>query len=219
MHKITAGGQYELRVDLRDKGETAYAQYDKFSVSEPRTRYKVHVGGYSGTAGNADFCSLQPDMSVSQYFLNLTQRDRQTEILCFIVRYNFSPNYFSYIIIILWRDGDCPFCPIWSIFYVICIKFTLNFLLFRFNTFMGEHLSWYSFLKVVFLKLFSSLLIIKSFLITLSHFVMKQKNKMWNQIYSNRLDSITASLCAVCSGQVVHRLYLQCCCCCCSSTT
>ncbi|XP_074493666.1 tenascin isoform X2 [Sebastes fasciatus] len=53
MHKITAGGQYELRVDLRDKGETAYAQYDKFSVSEPRTRYKVHVGGYSGTAGDS----------------------------------------------------------------------------------------------------------------------------------------------------------------------
>lgn len=54
LHKITAGGQYELRVDLRDKGETAYAQYDKFSVSEPRTRYKVHVGGYSGTAGKYD---------------------------------------------------------------------------------------------------------------------------------------------------------------------
>uniref|UniRef100_A0A8B9J4M6 Tenascin C n=1 Tax=Astyanax mexicanus TaxID=7994 RepID=A0A8B9J4M6_ASTMX len=53
LHKITSLGQYELRVDLRDKGETAYAQYDKFSVSEPRTRYKVHVGGYSGTAGDS----------------------------------------------------------------------------------------------------------------------------------------------------------------------
>ncbi|XP_077570662.1 tenascin-like isoform X3 [Stigmatopora nigra] len=53
LHKLTAGGQYELRVDLRDKGETAYAHYDKFSVSEPRTRYKVHVGGYSGTAGDS----------------------------------------------------------------------------------------------------------------------------------------------------------------------
>ncbi|KAM6965214.1 tenascin [Aplochiton taeniatus] len=53
LHKITAGGQYELRVDLRDKGEAAYAQYDKFSVSEPRSRYKVHVGGYSGTAGDS----------------------------------------------------------------------------------------------------------------------------------------------------------------------
>ncbi|XP_026043234.1 tenascin-like isoform X2 [Astatotilapia calliptera] len=53
LHKITASGQYELRVDLRDKGDTAYAQYDKFSVGEPRTRYKVHVGGYSGTAGDS----------------------------------------------------------------------------------------------------------------------------------------------------------------------
>ncbi|XP_043096130.1 tenascin isoform X1 [Puntigrus tetrazona] len=53
LHKITSSGQYELRVDLSDKGESAYAQYDKFSVSEPRSRYKVHVGGYSGTAGDS----------------------------------------------------------------------------------------------------------------------------------------------------------------------
>uniref|UniRef100_A0A673XWW5 Tenascin Cb n=1 Tax=Salmo trutta TaxID=8032 RepID=A0A673XWW5_SALTR len=53
LHKITVAGQYELRVDLRDKGEVAYAQYDKFSVSDPRSRYKVHVGGYSGTAGDS----------------------------------------------------------------------------------------------------------------------------------------------------------------------
>ncbi|XP_023813848.1 tenascin-like isoform X2 [Oryzias latipes] len=53
LHKITAGGQYELRVDLKDKGETAHAQYEKFSVSEPRSRFKVHVGGYSGTAGDS----------------------------------------------------------------------------------------------------------------------------------------------------------------------
>ncbi|XP_066569231.1 tenascin isoform X2 [Amia ocellicauda] len=53
LHKITSSGQYELRVDMRDQGETAYAQYDKFSVSEPRSRYKVYVGAYSGTAGDS----------------------------------------------------------------------------------------------------------------------------------------------------------------------
>uniref|UniRef100_A0A8C9S763 Tenascin Cb n=1 Tax=Scleropages formosus TaxID=113540 RepID=A0A8C9S763_SCLFO len=53
LHKITSTSQYELRVDLQDKGETAYAQYDRFSVSEPRSRYKVYVGGYSGTAGDS----------------------------------------------------------------------------------------------------------------------------------------------------------------------
>lgn len=69
LHKVTAGGQYELRVDLRDKGETAYAQYDKFSVSEPRTRYKVHVGGYSGTAGTAG--SQRPPAAQIQSLYNV----------------------------------------------------------------------------------------------------------------------------------------------------
>uniref|UniRef100_A0A8C4T7M9 Tenascin C n=1 Tax=Erpetoichthys calabaricus TaxID=27687 RepID=A0A8C4T7M9_ERPCA len=53
LHKITSSGQYELRVDLRDGEETAYAHYDKFSVSDGRSRYKVSVGGYSGTAGDS----------------------------------------------------------------------------------------------------------------------------------------------------------------------
>lgn len=66
LHKITSSGQYELRVDLRDKGESAYAQYDKFSVSEPRSRYKVHVGGYSGTAGKV----FDPSLLLFIYILN-----------------------------------------------------------------------------------------------------------------------------------------------------
>ncbi|XP_032721596.1 tenascin isoform X5 [Lontra canadensis] len=53
LHKITAQGQYELRVDLRDHGETAYAVYDKFSVGDAKTRYKLRVEGYSGTAGDS----------------------------------------------------------------------------------------------------------------------------------------------------------------------
>lgn len=38
-------------MDLRDGGEAAFAQYDKFVVAEPRTRYKLYIGVYSGTAG------------------------------------------------------------------------------------------------------------------------------------------------------------------------
>ncbi|XP_057675356.1 tenascin-like isoform X1 [Corythoichthys intestinalis] len=53
LHKITTAGQYVLRVDLRDAGESAYAQYDKFFIAEPRTRYKIHIGAYSGTAGDS----------------------------------------------------------------------------------------------------------------------------------------------------------------------
>uniref|UniRef100_A0A452SNK7 Tenascin n=1 Tax=Ursus americanus TaxID=9643 RepID=A0A452SNK7_URSAM len=53
LHKITAQGQYELRVDLRDHGKTAYAVYDKFSVGDAKTRYRLKVEGYSGTAGDS----------------------------------------------------------------------------------------------------------------------------------------------------------------------
>ncbi|XP_020777485.2 tenascin-like [Boleophthalmus pectinirostris] len=53
LHKITSAGHYKLRVDLRDKGESAYAQYDKFTIAEPRTRYKIYIGAYSGTAGDS----------------------------------------------------------------------------------------------------------------------------------------------------------------------
>ncbi|KAM9521705.1 tenascin isoform 7-T7 [Guaruba guarouba] len=53
LHKITSQGQYELRVDLQDKGETAYAVYDRFSIGDSKTRYRLRVDGYSGTAGDS----------------------------------------------------------------------------------------------------------------------------------------------------------------------
>ncbi|XP_034753011.1 tenascin isoform X5 [Etheostoma cragini] len=53
LHKITNSGHYELRVDLRDNGESAYATYDKLTIAEPKTRYKVYIGAYSGTAGDS----------------------------------------------------------------------------------------------------------------------------------------------------------------------
>ncbi|XP_064324924.1 tenascin isoform X5 [Phalacrocorax carbo] len=53
LHKITSQGQYELRVDLRDKGETAYAVYDRFGVGDAKSRYRLRVDGYSGTAGDS----------------------------------------------------------------------------------------------------------------------------------------------------------------------
>ncbi|XP_071430389.1 tenascin isoform X4 [Pithys albifrons albifrons] len=53
LHKITSQGQYELRVDLGDKGDTAYAVYDRFSVGDAKSRYRLRVDGYSGTAGDS----------------------------------------------------------------------------------------------------------------------------------------------------------------------
>ncbi|XP_062361416.1 tenascin isoform X1 [Cinclus cinclus] len=53
LHKITSQGQYELRVDLRDKGDSAYAVYERFSVGDAKSRYRLRVDGYSGTAGDS----------------------------------------------------------------------------------------------------------------------------------------------------------------------
>ncbi|XP_051953300.1 tenascin-like [Xyrauchen texanus] len=53
LHKITTASQYELRVDLRDGQETVYAHYDKFLIGDSRSRYKIQIGAYSGTAGDS----------------------------------------------------------------------------------------------------------------------------------------------------------------------
>ena len=49
----TATCRAELRVDLGDSsGRQAYAIYDYFTLESERTNYKVHLGAYSGTAGD-----------------------------------------------------------------------------------------------------------------------------------------------------------------------
>lgn len=43
-----------LRVDLEDTtSKTAYAEYDMFAVTSERTKYKLSLGSYSGTAGDS----------------------------------------------------------------------------------------------------------------------------------------------------------------------
>ncbi|KAG8132891.1 hypothetical protein E2320_010715, partial [Naja naja] len=44
---------YELRVDLQTHNESAYAIYDFFQVGSSRDRYKLSLGNYRGTAGDA----------------------------------------------------------------------------------------------------------------------------------------------------------------------
>lgn len=51
IHKITSQGRYELRIDMRDGQEAAYAYYDKFSIGDARSLYKLRIGDYNGTSG------------------------------------------------------------------------------------------------------------------------------------------------------------------------
>lgn len=45
---------YELRIDLSDfEGETAFAHYDRFYVEDEDNGYRLHVSGYTGTAGDS----------------------------------------------------------------------------------------------------------------------------------------------------------------------
>ncbi|XP_039929586.1 tenascin-R isoform X2 [Hirundo rustica] len=53
IHKITSQGRYELRIDMRDGQETAYAYYDKFSIGDSRSLYKLRIGDYNGTSGDS----------------------------------------------------------------------------------------------------------------------------------------------------------------------
>ncbi|XP_046870289.1 tenascin-N isoform X2 [Hypomesus transpacificus] len=45
--------QYELRVDLGLGSERAYAVYDNFKIATARQKFKLTIGKYSGTAGDA----------------------------------------------------------------------------------------------------------------------------------------------------------------------
>lgn len=53
IHRVTAQGRHELRVDMRDGPDSAFAYYDRFSVEDGRSLYKLRLGSYNGTAGTA----------------------------------------------------------------------------------------------------------------------------------------------------------------------
>nr|XP_034328008.1 microfibril-associated glycoprotein 4 [Crassostrea gigas] len=54
IHLLTTRTSQELRVDLNKfSGEKAYAKYSTFTVGSESQKYKLAVGGYSGTAGDS----------------------------------------------------------------------------------------------------------------------------------------------------------------------
>ncbi|XP_078698762.1 ficolin-1-like [Branchiostoma floridae x Branchiostoma belcheri] len=54
LHRLTAQGGHELRVDLEDfEGNSAFAKYSHFRVEDEWNKYRLTVGGYSGTAGDS----------------------------------------------------------------------------------------------------------------------------------------------------------------------
>ncbi|XP_019637151.1 PREDICTED: ficolin-2-like [Branchiostoma belcheri] len=54
LYRLAVQKGYQLRVDMEDaEGNTAYAAYDTFVISPESQNYKLHIGNYSGTAGDS----------------------------------------------------------------------------------------------------------------------------------------------------------------------
>ncbi|GFN89600.1 ficolin-1 [Plakobranchus ocellatus] len=53
IHTITSSGTYELRVDLKYQGRSAFAHYSKFSIDGEDNNYTLRLGDYDGTAGDS----------------------------------------------------------------------------------------------------------------------------------------------------------------------
>ncbi|XP_078661031.1 ficolin-2-like [Branchiostoma floridae x Branchiostoma belcheri] len=54
LYRLAVQKVYQLRVDMEDvEGNKAYAAYDTFAISPESQNYKLHIGTYSGTAGDS----------------------------------------------------------------------------------------------------------------------------------------------------------------------
>ena len=54
VHRLTAADNMTLRVDLEGfDGNITYAEYTTFKVANESDKYRLLIGGYSGTAGDS----------------------------------------------------------------------------------------------------------------------------------------------------------------------
>ncbi|KAM4637355.1 LOW QUALITY PROTEIN: tenascin-X-like [Amazona ochrocephala] len=53
LHALTGASPMELRVDLRSPHDAAFARYRDFRVAGPEEHFRLQLGAYSGTAGDA----------------------------------------------------------------------------------------------------------------------------------------------------------------------
>ncbi|XP_041839273.1 fibrinogen-like protein 1 [Melanotaenia boesemani] len=54
LHHLTSQGKYDLRIDMEDfKGNRRFAEYKNFRVDDEKDQYQLHVGEYTGDAGDS----------------------------------------------------------------------------------------------------------------------------------------------------------------------
>ncbi|CAL4083346.1 unnamed protein product, partial [Meganyctiphanes norvegica] len=86
MHLLTNTRQYEIRIEISDfEGGEAYAHYVKFYIEGEDEGYRLHIGGYSGTAGDSLANEGMPDNFTSDNMMFTTadnDHDTSHEINC-----------------------------------------------------------------------------------------------------------------------------------------
>ncbi|KAL7885545.1 hypothetical protein AOLI_G00058400 [Acnodon oligacanthus] len=76
IHWLTSAKAMVLRIELEDvDGVKEYAQYNRFHVANESQHYRLTIGGYSGTAGNA----LQFNKNFNHNQKNFTTPDRDND--------------------------------------------------------------------------------------------------------------------------------------------
>ena len=53
IHALTRTGTWMLRVEVKYDGKSKYAEYKNFSLGDEDSNYELHIGTYSGTAGDS----------------------------------------------------------------------------------------------------------------------------------------------------------------------
>ncbi|CAC5360216.1 Fibrinogen-like protein A,Ryncolin-4,Angiopoietin-related protein 1,Ficolin-3,Ficolin-1-B,Ficolin-2,Ryncolin-1,Tenascin-R,Fibrinogen-like protein 1,Tenascin-X,Fibrinogen C domain-containing protein 1-A,Tenascin-N,Ryncolin-3,Tenascin,Fibroleukin,Fibrinogen C domain-containing protein 1,Ryncolin-2,Fibrinogen beta chain,Angiopoietin-related protein 2,Angiopoietin-2,Microfibril-associated glycoprotein 4,Ficolin-1-A,Ficolin-1,Fibrinogen C domain-containing protein 1-B,Angiopoietin-4 [Mytilus coruscus] len=73
IHTLTSSGDYELYIELEYfHGETTFARYSSFMIDDSNSAYKLHVDGYSGTAGDT--------LKVSHNGMKFSTQDRDNDL-------------------------------------------------------------------------------------------------------------------------------------------
>ncbi|XP_040821926.1 fibrinogen-like protein 1 [Ochotona curzoniae] len=63
LHFLTTQGDYTLKIDLGDfEKNSCYAQYKDFKVGDEKSSYELHIGEYSGTAGDSLAGRFHPEV-------------------------------------------------------------------------------------------------------------------------------------------------------------
>ncbi|XP_078687345.1 usherin-like isoform X3 [Branchiostoma floridae x Branchiostoma belcheri] len=53
IHRLSAQGDYQLRIDLADGADAVYGQWENFKLGSESDLYKLNIGEYSGTSGDS----------------------------------------------------------------------------------------------------------------------------------------------------------------------